>query len=153
MLLGFKRRFAPFVEEGSKTHTIRAKRKIRPKVGEICHCYVDPRQKTMRLLGRFECVRVEDIRIEICSYPTGLALGRVWIEGEQLTPDEANALAWRDGFRSGRREEAFAEMVQYWVKLHPKPAILRRAALYVFFGDCIHWRYRKGTAKGRMEEL
>ena len=58
MLLGFKRRFAPFVEEGSKTHTIRAKRKIAPKVGETCHCYVDPRQKTMRLLGRWTCVKV-----------------------------------------------------------------------------------------------
>jgi hypothetical protein len=63
MLLGFKRRFAPFVEEGSKTHTIRAKRKIRPKVGEVCHCYVDPRQKSMRLLGRFPCVKVETIDI------------------------------------------------------------------------------------------
>ena len=27
MLLGFKRRFAPYVEDGSKTHTIRATRK------------------------------------------------------------------------------------------------------------------------------
>lgn len=34
MLLGFKKRFAPMVEDGSKTHTIRAKRKIRPRVGK-----------------------------------------------------------------------------------------------------------------------
>lgn len=51
MLLGFKRQFAKYVEEGSKTHTVRGFRKISPKVGDICHCYVDPRQKTMRLLG------------------------------------------------------------------------------------------------------
>jgi hypothetical protein len=74
VLLGFKERFAPFVEEGSKTHTIRAKRKIRPRVGEICHCYANPRQKSMRLLGRFECIRVEDLRIEVDVYKTTVRL-------------------------------------------------------------------------------
>ncbi len=39
MLLGFQSRFEQFVAEGSKTHTIRAYRKRRPKVGEACHCY------------------------------------------------------------------------------------------------------------------
>lgn len=38
MLLGFKKQFAAYVEEGSKTHTIRAPRAIRPKPGaEQCH--------------------------------------------------------------------------------------------------------------------
>lgn len=54
MLLVFKRQFASFVEEGSKTHTIRGKQKIAPKVGDVAHCYVDPRQKSMRLLGRWD---------------------------------------------------------------------------------------------------
>jgi hypothetical protein len=96
MMLGFKRRFAPYVEEGSKTHTIRAKRKQRPKVGEICHCFVDPRQKSMRLLGRFKCVRVEEIEI----YERGEGSFGVIVDGAELTPDEKDALAWRDGFRS-----------------------------------------------------
>lgn len=64
MLLGFKRRFAPHIQDGSKTHTIRAKRKLRPKAGETCHCYTGLRQKGARLLGRWRCVRVQDIIID-----------------------------------------------------------------------------------------
>ena len=67
MLLGFKRRFEPFVSEGSKTHTIRAARKNPPRVGQMCDCYVDSRQKTMRLLGRWVCTKVESILIYECG--------------------------------------------------------------------------------------
>ena len=152
MLLGFKRRFAQYVWEGSKTHTIRGFRKNPPKVGETCHCYVDPRQKTMALLGRWECVRVETIRIEI-TWHYCASFGRVWVEGQSLTEDEANVLAWRDGFRGSSGycancavpssvDKAFAEMVAYWVKLHPK----RRAGTrYGFRGHIIHWKYIEAT--------
>ena len=56
MLLGFKARFEPFVIEGSKTHTIRRVKKIPPKIGEVCHCYGDVRQKTMHVLGRGQMI-------------------------------------------------------------------------------------------------
>jgi hypothetical protein len=131
MLLGFKRRFAPYVEDGSKTHTIRAKRTNRPKVGETCHCYVDPRQKTMRLLGRWECVKVESILIYECGDKTL----SVFINGEQLGTDEKNALAWRDGFRGNGNRGAFEEMAAFWKAEHPE--VLTDA----FRGDVIHWRY------------
>lgn len=126
MLLGFKRRFAPMVEDGSKTHTIRGKRKTAPRVGEICHCYVDPRQKTMRLLGRWACVKVEEIAII-----HNKAVGRVdvTIEDQWLSPDECNALAWRDGFRSRGFEGAFGEMMEFWRGRLP------------FVGHVIHWAY------------
>ena len=126
MLLGFKRRFAPYVEEGSKTHTIRAIRKIPPRVGQTCHCYVDPRQKTMRLLGRWPCVKVEDIAVTIEC--------RVWIDGNWLAKDECNALAWRDGFRSRGQDQAFAEMMEFWAGRLP------------FRGQIIHWKW--STLKG-----
>ena len=127
MLLGFKRRFAPFVENGTKTHTIRAIRKRRPRVGEVCHCYVDPRQKSMRLLGRFPCVKVERISIyesesAISSY--GVSVN---IDGVSLDATEKDALAHRDGFRSG----GFKEMLQFWKGRLP------------FEGEVIHWRYTK----------
>lgn len=155
MLLGFKRRFAPFVEEGSKTHTIRALRALRPRVGETCHCYVDPRQKTMRLLGRFECVKVEPIEI----YERGSGTFGVVIAGEELTPDEKDALAWRDGFRSYNPSEtgAFVEMIRYWVGTKRKVEINRvnrptgepwiprppfgTGVPLQFTGDLIHWLY------------
>jgi hypothetical protein len=120
MMLGFQRRFAPFVLDGSKTHTIRAVRKIPPKVGETCHCYVDPRQKTMRLLGRWPCVRVEEIII------TRYQL--VYVEDQILSRSECNSLAWRDGFRSADRGRAFEEMMEFWEGRLP------------FRGQVIHWR-------------
>ena len=95
MLLGFKKQFAEFVEEGSKTHTIRAVRKIPPRAGEICHCYTNVRQKNMRLLGRWKCTRVQSISIERLD---GLEL-KVAIDGQELSRDEANWFFNRDGFR------------------------------------------------------
>ena|ERR1017187_6243514 len=133
MLLGFKRRFAPFVEDGSKTHTIRGIRKNPPRVGEMCHCYVDPRQKTMRLLGRWPCVRVENFRVEIRQTATG-PIARAWVDGNELSADECSALAWRDGFRNSGTGGAFREMAEYWLKLHPA------ARPYHFEGTIIHWK-------------
>lgn len=99
----------------------------------ICDCYGDSRQKTMHLLGRFPCVKVEEItitlrdhrRIEIC------------IAGVQLTTDEARAFAWRDGFRPPGSSEydpkdALGEMMEFWIHEHgvdSKP----------FIGDLIFW--------------
>jgi hypothetical protein len=128
MLLGFKRRFAEFVEEGSKTHTIRAIRKRPPRVGEMCHCYVDPRQKTMRLLGRWRCVKVERIEIDACQEYHWTDV-EVTIDGVQLSRDECNSLAWRDGFRGRGRDQAFSEMVDFWNGRLP------------FVGNVIHWKY------------
>lgn len=131
MLLGFKKRFVPLVEDGSKTHTIRAKRKLRPRAGETCHCYTGLRQKGARLLGRWKCVKVEEIKI----YECGGGRFSVWIGDQELTPDEKDALAWRDGFRSRGVAGAFGEMVEYWTRLHPK------AGPIAFEGDLIHWEY------------
>jgi hypothetical protein len=134
MLLGFKRRFAPFVEEGSKTHTIRGLRKRPPRVGDMCHCYVDPRQKTMRLLGRWPCVSVERIEIEGgWETVSGEFFGSVQIDGSRLDWDEMNALAWRDGFRSQGQERAFAEMADFWRGRLP------------FQGWVIHWKWSKSA--------
>lgn len=150
MLLGFKKRFAPIVEEGSKTHTIRAKRKIRPRVGEICHCYTGLRQKGARLLGRWECVKVEPINI----YECGDGRFSVWVGENELTPDEKDALAWRDGFRD-QENAPFVQMMQYWINTHGdgKRILVTRVNYPAgepvkgygkpldFEGDLIHWRY------------
>jgi hypothetical protein len=127
MLLGFKRQFAPFVEDGSKTHTIRSVRKIAPRVGETCHCYVDPRQKSMRLLGRWPCVRVE--QIEIVGGYGGIA--QILVEGTSLDLKEMEALARRDGFRDG----GLKEMEAFWAKTHGL------APSYIFRGQIIHWKF------------
>lgn len=151
MLLGFKRRFEPLVLDHSKRHTIRAKRKQPPSVGDRCDCYGDSRQKTMHLLGRWQCVKVEDIRIVLdppvthgfdwSQIPLHMVdkfedfpwFVRVWIEGVELDRNERNALAWADGFRPPRRRNAFAEMVRFWLEEHGKGKRLD------FRGDIIHW--------------
>lgn len=133
MLLGFKDRFAPKILSHEKRHTIRAKRKIAPRVGETCHLYTGlrqrgpiiqklasgqvVRQKVSRLLGRWPCVKVQDIKI---VEPRGHAPS-IRIDGVWLLPDEREALAKSDGFAS------FAEMMEFWKGRLP------------FKGDIIHW--------------
>lgn len=164
MLLGFKRRFAPFVQDGSKTHTIRAKGKRRPfRVGDICDCYVDSRQKTMRLLGRWPCVKVETIVV----YECGDGRFGVVVDGIELTPDEKAALAWRDGFRSGPRAEAFTEMMQFWMRTHGdgrpievsrvnfpvqgEPLVAKHGKALSFEGYIIHWQYEAKAQPARRQ--
>jgi hypothetical protein len=147
MLLGFKKLFAPFVEEGSKTHTIRAIRKIPPRVGEICHCYTGLRTKKVKLLGRWPCVRVEPVNIEFVH--CGLAyILQITIAGEVLSNDEAENFAWRDGFRP----EKFARtgmaaldlMAGFWEQEH---GLSFGSA--PFEGTLIHWEFKPGTANAK----
>jgi hypothetical protein len=141
MMLGFKRRFAPYVHEGSKTHTIRANCGRTWKAGMRCDCYVDPRQKSMRLLGRFTCVKVEDIVISREPRP-GTCETHPWlfieIEGICLEFDEANEFAYRDGFRELGRRRALEAMTMYWIaemRRHPT----HRS--FPFVGHVIHWKF------------
>lgn len=131
MLLGFQRRFESLVVSGSKTHSIRAlrkgKRQIKP--GDRLDCYGDARQKTMHLLGRFPCVRVEEIVI--------YQEGEVFIDTFHLSPDELEAFAWRDGFRPTRESVTASElMMRFWSKR------LKQTGRWT--GVIIHWNYEKG---------
>jgi hypothetical protein len=138
MLLGFKRRFAPMVEDGSKTHTIRAKRKGKQwRPGMMCDCFVDSRQKTMRLLGRWMCTKVEDALI----YERGDGSFGVIVGEHELDNAEKNTFAWRDGFRSNGVDGAFEEMIAYWKEEHGNG----NNALD-FAGDLIHWRFDHADA-------
>lgn len=136
MLLGFKHRFEPFILAGTKQHTIRGYRKNPPRVGQMCDCYVDARRPTMRLLGRWPCVKLQDIIITGSGYPDSTFIR---IAGVPLDEDEREALAWADGFRC---DEPFDEMLTFWRKEHGKGKPLE------FYGQIIHWRWDKeGLAK------
>lgn len=128
MLLGFKMRFAPFVEDGSKTHTIRALGGRTWRVGMSCDCYVDSRQKTMRLLGRWPCVRIEQIKIEETDRQSAPLIVR--IDGVRLTPAEADLLFFRDGFRdlTGETYQHMQQAAEFWRDRLP------------FEGLIIHWK-------------
>ena len=119
-LYNFKKRFAPFVLDGSKRHTIRAKRAHPDKPGNPVHLYTGLRTKAAKLLGRSICVRIEEIRISEDQH--------VFVNFEMLSADEKNALAYCDGFRSRGVSHAFEEMMEFWEGRLP------------FVGDIIHWQ-------------
>ena len=119
-LYNFKKRFAPFVLDGSKTHTIRAKRRYPSEPGETLYLYTGLRQKGAQKLREAECVRVEDIRVTERQ--------DVFIDNQQLDRDECDALAYRDGFRERGVQGAFALMMEFWEGRLP------------FRGDIIHWK-------------
>ena len=146
MLLGFKRQFEPFVLDGSKTHTIRAECKLSRKVGQRCDCYGDVRQKTMHLLGRWLCVKIETILIR-CNDSGDW---KVWIAGQRLAQDEMDLLAWRDGFRCFNGDNSllryagcFGLMAEFWTKTHGKRRHKFLPKEVNFKGMIIHWDYRQ----------
>lgn len=135
------------VEDGSKTHSIRAKRKPNklghpqrsPHVGEIANCYVNPRRKTMRLLGRWPITRVEDIRIR-ARYESGVPVSLiVWVNDEMLDEPETNQLCWRDGFRNSTASNSWREFSYFWRSTHGHYS--KEPAIIEFRGDLIHWDF------------
>jgi hypothetical protein len=105
-IVNFQRRFQDKILRRIKCHTIRAPRKRPIRVGDTMHLYTGLRLKRLPdgsspavLLGRFPCVRVEEIEINF---------GEVRIAGMALTPDECESLAYHDGFNN------FADMMSYW---------------------------------------
>ena len=142
MMLGFKQRFEQKILAKEKRHTIRAKRRgLRQwKVGDRADCYVNPRQKSTRLMGRWRVVRVQDIwikRIPCGDMPDAPAYWRysVFIDGERLKPSECKQLAIADGF------ETFDEMMAFWRGRLP------------FHGDMIHWNPDEPVAMRRKRRV
>jgi hypothetical protein len=129
-LYNFQKRFVPFILSGEKTHTIRAKRANPDEPGDICHCYTGLRQKGAQLLGRWPCVKVEEIRICEVQHATHAGVVphfTVEIGGVYLDRSDRESLARRDGFKD------FAEMVKFW-----KEPVNRLP----FEGHIIHWKAR-----------
>lgn len=151
MNLGFQAQFVPFVEDGSKTHTIRADK--RWKVGMRADLYAESRRRKvfdaegrqtagMRLLFRAVVTKVEEIEIWYSRGP------QVAIDGIALFDSERDLLAWRDGFRhrtlakptdtfsvvSPATVGCFDLMMDFWAKTH-------NLAAKPFHGQIIHWDY------------
>jgi len=121
-LYNFKVRFAPFILDGSKTHTIRAQRKHPDKPGNLLHLYSGLRTKNAKLLKRVTCSAVQAIAISI---------NHIEIDGVLLSRDERIELAYRDGFRERPRSSAFDQMLSFWDGRLP------------FTGQIIHWKAGK----------
>lgn len=125
-LYNFKPQFVPFITSGKKTHTIRSVRTHPDEPGDTLYLYTGLRTKRAKKIMEVECVKVENISI----FPVTRALGElrsiaVVVNEAELTDDEREQLARRDGFSS------FAEMMKFWTE--PKNRL-------PFQGHIIHWR-------------
>ena len=134
--LSFKKQFVPYVEDGSKQHSIRAMRKRPFVVGDTLQLYYAQRTAQCRHLSDAPCVKVSDI---------GIYGAHVWIDGVELSSDETNMLAWRDGFRHVHSDGTytmisygcFALMLGYWTKEYGDNID--------FKGQMPHWDWSKRT--------
>ncbi len=150
----FKERFVQFVLDGSKSNTIRSRRKHPAKPGDILYLYTGLRTKHCRKLREEECLFVQTILINHRgnvflhhsriddkeaadlltrpeNYPCPMFKDSSW---KELSIPEKNRLAWLDGFRPiGSTLDhpfgAFSMMLRFWEDTHALP----------FIGDLIHW--------------
>lgn len=129
----FHERFIADVEAGRKQHTIRAKRKNAPRVGQTFHAYYAMRNVHCRKLLSAPITKVEDIRIQVMTDQLW-----IWIESLFLDPAEVNRLAQADGFRSAD------DMAAWWRRVH---------GLGTFRGDVIHWDYDRRQGADLTAEL
>lgn len=154
-LFGFRARFVPMIEDGTKTHTIRALSSLVAAPGHPVALYTALRTKQARLILRAECVKVDAVLIypdlgEVFVRPY---IGIDWLPERpelwplvlrnpheyafaQLDSGERDLLAWRDGFRPQHGAEdpaagAWAEMREYWLDMHGEDP---------FIGTITHWK-------------
>jgi hypothetical protein len=139
-LYNFKPQFEPFILDWTKRHTIRGERQHADCPGKPMHLFVGLRHPGARCLMRPMCVRTEFVRIEggpntPHKIRMGFSLGLGADEEARigtpiygsatggplvtLVPDEANALAWADGFRPLASTvddpmDAFGLMMRFW---------------------------------------
>ena len=128
MLLGFKKRFVPNIENGSKCQTVRETPKRMPKVGETLYMYTGLRTKNCALITKEHTLKsTQDIKMiftwhvkDKCHYP------RIWVDGRMLNTKEGNDFMIRDGFTDE------SDFVSFWKDL-------RSGKDAQFIGILIHW--------------
>ncbi len=124
-VLNFKPQFREHIESGRKRHTIRAKRKFPCKPGQILYLYTGLRKKGAALIGRYPCVKVEEIEIFTIGGSTHPVIR---IDGQTLDRSELERLAFFDGFLN------YMEMMRFWDGRLP------------FQGHVIHWDFEHPVA-------
>jgi len=147
----FMQRFSPFIIDGSKPHTIRARRKHPAKPGDALYLYEAMRTKWCKKLREETCTkavtiiidkddvyildrRLEDHEIELKGNELIVDVLAVEMHAAKLTSLEKNILAWHDGFRPDGTslkspEGCFDLMIRFWRSTHSLP----------FIGDIIYW--------------
>lgn len=99
---GFKRYFAPQIEDGSKTHTIRGHRRRHAHPGEAVQLYSGMRSSHCRkIIADPVCISVLPIVI-MSSDLLSAGIAYIEIDGRPLHRDEIEPFAISDGFDPAR---------------------------------------------------
>lgn len=118
----FKERFAILIENGTKTYTIRKKRKRPTAPGDLLYLYIRMMSKKCHLLKKTECTKVQPIKISekrVCTFNPAILK-------ETILSDMAiTALAKSEGF------ESVDDFFDFFRKKYSLPC-------YDF--EIIHWR-------------
>jgi len=129
-LYNFQKRFVEKILSGEKKHTIRAVRAHPDKPGNTLYLYTGLRTKAVKPLLKVKCVKIEEIVIDMQPskgkgvLTRGLLFPHCAINGVDLSPDELESFARRDGFKD------WPDMVAFWTT--PKNRL-------PFRGNIISW--------------
>lgn len=146
----FMGQFVPYVEDGSKPHTVRNRRKNPAKVGDTLYLYYAMRTRQCRKLKEVVCTNTHSISFtknaEIVFYSRLLTLPELQLAIERplfpmlpiekvLSPIERDSFAWLDGFRPNGTTQnspsgSYVMMLGFWKSTHQLP----------WAGDVIYWK-------------
>lgn len=99
---GFKKFFAPQIEDGSKTHTIRGHRRRHAHVGEPVQLFTGLRTRhCVKIIADPVCIDVVPIVI-MSSDLLSAGIAYIEIDGRPLHRDEIEPFAISDGFDPAR---------------------------------------------------
>lgn len=96
----FQEQFVPMILDGSKTHTIRRRRKYPTKVGDFLSLYVGQRTKNCRLVAVVPCEKIEKIILFPSKMEILIADDDERGQYREMRPEIIAALARHDGFKS-----------------------------------------------------
>ena len=100
----FQRQFVDKVRSGVKEQTIRRRRKNPTKAGDLLYLYTGMRTKQCELIGKYLCVGVR--RVQINMRPP-----QVWVNGLRLADEYLAKFVTWDGFDNA--EEFFKFFERY----------------------------------------
>lgn len=105
MLLGFKPEFSAPIKDGSKIHTLRKPRKIKPKIGETLHMYSGLQTKKSKLISKQHTLKsVQTVLVYLNKTrhadpdKGNYYVLEIKVDGRLLSPDEINFFCKNDGF-------------------------------------------------------
>lgn len=115
-LYSYTPELAPLVKSGAKSQTIRTKRKIRPRVGQLAHNYAGGYSTKRQHLGSPVITEVHDILVGFRG---------IWIDKETIISEQPDleVFAKADGF------DSWPKMQRYFMENGGLP----------FEGDLIKW--------------